>query len=336
MNILIVGAGFSGAVIARELAEEGHLIQIIDKREHIGGNAFDYINEHGIRIHKYGPHLFHTNNKEVFDWLSRFTEWAPYFHKVKALLKNGQYVTLPVNKETKRIVGEENVIETFIRPYSEKMWGMKLEDIDKQILNRVPVRDDDNELYFPNDAFQCMPKHGYENLFKNILAHPNITVQLGVSFKKEMEAGFDKVFCSMPIDEYYDYCFGNLEYRSIKFTNVSLPAPVLLPATVVNFTHREKYTRVTEWKHIPNHGENKCYTTLTFEEPCDYKENNFERYYPVKDVNDTNRQLYKKYAQLHNEKVIFIGRLGQYVYMDMHQCVNSALILSKKFKTQVK
>jgi len=173
MKILIVGAGFSGAVIARELAEDGHEITVIDKRDHIGGNAFDYTNELGIRIHKYGPHLFHTNNKDVFEWLSRFTEWAPYFHKVKALLKNGQYVTLPINKETKQIVGEENVIETFIRPYSEKMWGMKLEEIDKQILNRVPIRDDNNELYFPDDEFQFMPKDGFEKLFYNILEHKN-------------------------------------------------------------------------------------------------------------------------------------------------------------------
>ena len=181
-RILIVGAGFSGAVIARELAAANYSVFIIDKRNHIGGNAFDFQNEHGIRVHKYGPHIFHTNAVDVFNWLSKFTEWIPYKHKVKAQLKDGRYVTLPVNKETSAIVGKENVISTFIRPYSEKMWGMKLEELDPNILNRVPIRDDLNEFYFPNDEFQVMPKDGYIEIFKNILDHQNIKVTLNSSF----------------------------------------------------------------------------------------------------------------------------------------------------------
>lgn len=162
---LVVGAGFSGAVIARELAEAGFSIDIVEKCDHIGGNVCDYVNGHGIRIHKYGPHLFHTNNEKVFEWLSRFTEWVPYKHRVKAMLSDGRLVTLPVNRESSAIVGKENLIETFIRPYSVKMWGMPLESLDPKVFNRVPFRDDLNEYYFSDDLYQCMPRDGFATLF---------------------------------------------------------------------------------------------------------------------------------------------------------------------------
>jgi UDP-galactopyranose mutase len=330
-RILIVGAGFSGAVIARELAEANFSVIVIDKRNHIGGNAFDFVNDIGIRIHKYGPHLFHTNNKRVFDWLSKFTKWVPYKHKVKALLKDGKYVTLPVNKHTISIVGKENLVETFVRPYSEKMWGMKLEEIDPQIFNRVPFRDDENEYYFPNDEFQYLPADGYSKLFENILNHENISIRLNEPFIKGMEENYLHCFNSMPIDEFYEYCYGELPYRSIKFETINLPLPLALPSAVVNFTHEGPNTRVTEWKHIPNHGENLYETTLTFETPCDYKENNFERFYPVKNANGENRELYLKYAEIKNEKMTFIGRLGLYAYLDMDQCINNALNLVKSY-----
>jgi UDP-galactopyranose mutase len=330
-KILIVGAGFSGAVIARELAEKGYIIDIIDKRNHIGGNAFDFVNNQGIRIHKYGPHLFHTNNKRVFDWLSKFTEWVPYKHKVKALLKDGTYVTLPVNKHTITIVGKEKLIEIFVRPYSEKMWGIKLEEIDPQVFNRVPFRDDDNEYYFPNDEFQYMPADGYSKLFENILNHENISIRLDTPYVKDMENNYLHCFNSMPIDEFYQYCYGELPYRSIKFETINLPLPIALPSAVVNFTHEGPNTRVTEWKHIPGHGNNPYETTLTFETPCDYKENNFERFYPVKNANGENRELYLKYAEIKNDKMTFTGRLGLYAYLDMDQCVNNALITAYKF-----
>jgi UDP-galactopyranose mutase len=330
-KILIVGAGFSGAVIARELADANFKVFIIDKRNHIGGNAFDFQNEHGIRVHKYGPHIFHTNAIDVFNWLSKFTEWISYKHKVKAQLNDGRYVTLPINQETSAIVGKENVISTFIRPYSEKMWGMKLEELDPNILNRVPIRDDLNEFYFPNDEFQVMPKNGYTDIFKNVLNHPNIKVKLNTSFSKSMEKDYDHIFNSMPIDEYYEDKFGPLPYRSIKFTNVHFPTSFILPNSVVNFTHNGPETRVTEWKQLPNHGVNEQMTTLTYETPCDYTENNLERYYPVKDISGLNRELYNKYKNIENPKVTFIGRLGMYAYLDMDQCINSALLTSKNF-----
>lgn len=332
MRILVVGAGFSGAVVARECAAAGHLVKVIDKRDHIGGNAYDYIDDNGIRIHKYGPHLFHTNNEKVVQWLSQFTEWVPYQHKVKAQLNDGTYVTLPVNKETKEIVGEENVLDIFFRPYTKKMWGKSLDELDPSIINRVPIRDDDNELYFPNDEYQMMPKNGYTEIFKNILNHSNIEVECNVEFHQSMEEEYDYVFNSMPIDMYFNYDYGELPYRSIKFHNVVLQQPRVLPTATVNFTHDGPYTRVTEWKNIPAHGENDYTTVLTYEEPCDYKDNDFERYYPVKDIEGTNRETYKKYKERVNEdKMTFIGRCGMYVYVDMHQAISSALATARRF-----
>jgi len=330
-SILIVGAGFSGAVIARELAEAGHNCTIIDKRHHIGGNAYDYECS-GIRIHKYGPHLFHTNNKEVVDWLSQFTEWVDYQHKVKAQLSDGRYVTLPVNKETKEIVGEDNILDTFFRPYTLKMWGKTLDELDPSIINRIPTRDDDNELYFPNDKYQMMPKDGYTKIFENIFKHKNIKVFTGTRFTKSMEKKYDHVFNSMPIDQYFNNKHGELPYRSIKFHKVLLPMAKVLPTATVNFTHDDPYTRVTEWKNIPNHGESATQTILTYEEPCDYKDNNKERYYPVKDVDGINRETYKKYKEMvDTDRMTFIGRCGMYVYVDMHQAISSALATSKRY-----
>jgi UDP-galactopyranose mutase len=331
MNILIIGAGFSGSVIARELAESGHQVTIIDRRNHIGGNAYDFVNEHGIRQHLYGPHLFHTSNQRVVDWLSRFTKWTPYNHKVKALLQDGKLVTLPVNKETSEIVGEKNILDTFFRPYTKKMWGVSLEEIDSEVLNRVPIRYDMNELYFPSDQFQALPTDGYTKLFENILKHPLIELKLKMPYVKKVESNFDFTFNSMSIDEYFEYEFGMLAYRSIKFHTNTLPIPRLYPVSVVNFTHSEPYTRVTEWKNLPNHGSSKSHTTLTIEEPCDFRENNFERYYPVKDKMGCNKALYKKYETLIPKNMRFIGRCGLYAYMDMHQAINSALSISARF-----
>ena len=331
MKYLVVGAGLSGCVIARELAKAGHTVDVIDKRDHVAGNAYDYENEHGIRVHKYGPHLFHTNNEEVFEWLSHFTEWVEYRHKVKAQLSDGQYVTLPVNRETKDIVGEENVLDVFFRPYTKKMWGVELDQLNPDIINRVPIRDDYNEEYFPNDKIQYMPRHGYTQMVENILTRHNIHVYLQTEYSSRMNEKYDHVFNSMPIDEYFEFKHGKLPYRSIKFETMSLPIPQALPTATVNFTHHGPKTRVTEWKNIPCHGDNKYITTLTFEEPCDYSENNFERYYPVKDRDGKNRELYKKYKAEIPEHMTFIGRCGLYAYLDMHQAVSTALSTVRKF-----
>jgi len=331
-KILVVGSGLSGSVISRKLAENGNFsITIIEKRDEIGGNVFDYINSKGIRVHKYGPHLFHTNNKKVVDFIFKYSDWIEYKHKVKAILKNGKYVTLPVNNETKNIVGEENIIETFYRPYSEKMWGIKLEELSPDIINRVPIRNDNNEYYFPDDKFQFIPKNGYSHFINNLLDHKNIIIKTKTTFEKQMENSFDYVFNSMPIDEYYDFKYGKLEYRSIKFHNINFPSPKLLPAVTINFTNNSKFTRMTEWKNLPNHGVNDDYTTITYEEPCSSSENNNEKYYPVKDLKGINRNLYNKYKGIQNKKVQFIGRLGLYSYLDMDQCINIALKTYENF-----
>jgi len=336
MSFLVVGAGFAGAVIAHELANDGHQVTLIDERGHIGGNAYDYTNEHGIRIHKYGPHIFHTSNETVYNWVTQFGEWVEYKHKVKAQLSNGEYVTLPVNKLTKEIVGEENILDIFYRPYTKKMWDKEIEELDPNILKRVAVRDDDNEYYFPKDIYQIMPKDGYTKVFEKILDHQNIDVLLRTPFHKDMESEYQHVFNSMPIDVYYDYQFGELPYRSLKFHNVNLPMVRALPVTVVNFTNNSPYTRIAEWKNFPEHGSNDKWTTLTYEEPCDYIDNNYQRYYPVKDIDGVNQKIYNTYKQIENPKVTFIGRCGMYVYIDMHQAVMSSLATVKRFKETIK
>ena len=336
MSFLVVGAGFAGAVIAHELANDGHQVTLIDERDHIGGNAYDYTNEHGIRIHKYGPHIFHTSNEKVYDWITQFGEWVEYKHKVKAQLSNGEYVTLPVNKLTKEIVGEENILDIFYRPYTKKMWDKEIEELDPNILKRVAVRDDDNEYYFPKDIYQIMPKDGYTKVFEKILDHQNIVVKLNTPFHKDMESDYQHVFNSMPIDVYYDYRFGELPYRSLKFHNVNLPMVRALPASVVNFTNNSPYTRIAEWKNFPEHGSNNKWTTLTYEEPCDYIDNDYQRYYPVKDIDGINQTIYKTYKEIENTKVTFIGRCGMYVYIDMHQAVMSSLATVKRFKETIK
>lgn len=335
-KILVVGAGFSGVTIARILADAGLNVDIIDKRDHIAGNAYDYVSDNGIRIHKYGPHIFHTNNRIVYEWLAQFTEWLPYQHRVRAILNDGTEVVLPPNKQTAEIIGQENIIDVLFRPYTKKMWGLDLDELDPGIIKRVPIRNDDNTLYFPNDDFQGIPKLGYTSLIRNIVDHKNISIQLSTEFCKSMEEKYTHVFNSMPIDEYYDFRFGHLPYRSIKFHHQVVSIPKILSVPTINFTHNEKFTRVTEWKNYPNHGENPIETTITYEEPCDYTDNNFERYYPVKDQAGVNREKYNQYKKIDNPKTTFIGRCGQYVYIDMHQAVNSAMQTADKYLTRSK
>jgi UDP-galactopyranose mutase len=330
-EILIVGAGFSGATVARLLADTGHKVLMIDRRDHVAGNAHDYINTLGIRVHSYGPHIFHTSNSDVVNFLSRFTDWTEYRHKVRARLADGREVVMPPNRETAEIIGKEHIIETLFRPYTRKMWGVEIDELDPSILQRVLVRDDLNDAYFPNDSFQAMPKDGYTALIEAMLDHPSITIQLKTEFTNDLENRFLHVFNSMPIDEYFDFHLGELPYRSIRFHTVDLPHPSLNSVPTVNFTHDGPHTRVTEWKKFPGHGVNPHWTTLTFEEPCDYRDNFRERFYPVKDIGGDNRALYKHYASMSPDHMTFIGRCGLYVYLDMHQAVSSALAIGRRF-----
>lgn len=329
-RILVVGAGFSGATVARVLAENNCLVDVIDSRNHVAGNAYDYANQHGIRIHKYGPHLFHTNNQMVFDWLSQYTEWVEYKHKVVAMMDDGSTVIFPPTKSLVDRLGIELIKQIFYYPYTKKMWAV---EVDPSVLDRAPVRDDEGDLYFPNDRYQYLPKYGYTALIKNIFDHKNIQVKLSTPFTKSMENHYDHVFNSMPIDVYYDGIHGELPYRSIKFNNVDLPLARMSAHGVINFTHTGPETRIVEWKNFPEHGTTPNCTSLTYEVPCDYRDNNQERYYPVKDANGVNREIYKKYRSIPNTKVTFIGRCGLYTYLNMDQCVSHSLSVAKSYLT---
>jgi len=335
-KFLVIGAGFSGTVIARELAEAGHEVHIVDGRNHIGGNAYDLRDEKtGIRYHKYGPHIFHTSNERVWNWLSKFTEWHDYKHQVYAM-DNRFYYDFPPNINTCDMFKKDRnaMIDLFFRPYTRKMWGMELEEIDPRVINRVPIDPDKLDNYYFKDKYQGMPKGGYTALFEQILDHPNIKLMLNmqVSTTLGIASQYDHIFNSAPIDAWYDYMYGELPYRSIKFHTSWEKIYALHGISVTNFTDDDIYTRVTEWKYFPGSGGKDDYTLLTYEEPCDYKDNNYERYYPVKDVDGKNRKLYKKYADLDHGNMTFIGRCGQYVYIDMDQAVNSALQIAEKFK----
>lgn len=336
-NIDVIGAGFSGATVARQLAEAGYRVRVYDKRHHVAGNAYD--TEHsisGIRHHVYGPHLFHTKNKRVWEYVQKFSEWIPYKHRVKALLSDGTHVTLPVNRETAKIVGKDNIVETFYRPYSEKMWGMKLEDIDASILDRVKIRDDDNEYYFPDDPYQALPVNGYTDLVSSMLDHENITVILQTEYSRSSPTYTDFKFVTAPIDVWFDSIFGALPYRSIKFQTYTVETSgELYPAPVINFTDTGKFTRFTVWNKLPGHAPRYSRGSLvTYEEPCSYEENDYERYYPVKDPSGKNRDTYKKYlehAKIHEPDSIFLGRCGSYQYLDMDMAINQALQKTAKF-----
>lgn len=366
--ILIVGAGFAGATIARELVDSGRYhVHIIDRRDHIAGNAFDPVDtDLKLRIHRYGPHIFHTNDHGIFDYLSRFTQWLPYTHRVEAWVENTGYVPLPINRLTinkiyrQQLTDEASVIafldqirchhdnpanaqqiaENFFGPeltqlffarYTQKMWGIDLSQLPAEVLKRLPVRYDDNPNYF-NDKIQAMPKHGYIGLFENMLAHPAISVTLNCEFVKSMEADYCHVFNSMPIDVYFDQQFGALPYRSIKFVHEQLTGHEQ-PVPTINFTDDGIYTRQTDWRLYPGCDLGANSTLLTKEIPCDFAENHFERYYPVKTVDGVPQALYRRYRSEADKlpNMTFIGRCGQYIYYDMHQVVANSLKIAHTF-----
>ena len=346
----------------------GHRVTVIDKRDHIGGNAYDHVNDFGERIHDYGPHLLHGSKDSVaIKWLSRFTEWVPYEHRVRAQLEDGHTTPLPVNATTledvfdvkletekeaqellddlreKDIVTPINTDEVFLksvgkhlaniffRPYTLKMWGKPASEIDAKVGARIPTRANRDDRYFTDD-FQAMPKDGYTAMFERILDHPNITVKLGINYTREASMFFNHAFLTIPIDRYYDCCYGSLPYRSIKF--VKGLTDENQPATTVNFTDGGIYTRSTQWSLIPNSGVSDTGThQVTLEIPCDPKDNEGECYYPVR--NEGSLNLYEKYRELAAEEgnVTFCGRLGQFEYLDMVPAVTKALQTVKPFVT---
>jgi len=330
MKYLVVGAGFTGAVIAHELARAGHQVHVIDRREHIAGNAYDARNRVGIRVHHYGPHLFHTRNERVWQYLQQFADWLPYRHRVRALWNN-EYLVLPVNRETAQRVGAENILDIFYRPYTRKMWGMELEELDPSIPARVRVRADDNEFYFPDDPYQGLPRDGYTALIAEMLRQPGICVETGRAYTPDMRDRYAHIFTTAPRDEWWGYCFGRLPWRSIRFRTITHCDGPRQPVATVNYTDSGPDTRTTEWIHLPGHAGDPGYTTLTTETPCDPSENAGECYYPIRDLAGNNRELFRKYSTLVDSRVTFAGRCGNYAYIDMDQAVSSALSIVRHF-----
>lgn len=360
---LIVGAGFAGSVLAERLAtERDERVLVVDRRNHIGGNAYDRYDDAGLLIHQYGPHIFHTNSKQIFDHLSKFTEWRFYEHRVLAQV-DGMLVPIPINLDTvnklynldltsdeldgwfaeraekvDEIKTSEDVVvskvgrelyEKFFRGYTRKQWGLDPSELDKSVTARVPTRTNRDDRYF-GDEYQYMPKHGYTRMFEKMLSHPNIHVMTQTDYHDVKDViPFKRLIFSGPIDEFFDYRFGKLPYRSLRFRHVTLDKPSHQPVAVVNFPQTQEYTRVTEYKHLT--GQEHAKTALTYEFPSAEG----DPYYPV--PKPENQELYKKYERLAlaTPNVWFVGRLATYRYYNMDQIVGQALATFRRINESV-
>jgi len=357
-DYLIVGAGFAGSVAAERLAAGfGKRVLLVDKRPHIGGNAYDEYDDQGLLIHKYGPHIFHTNSREVFEYLGRFTAWRPYQHRVLASV-DGQLVPIPINLDTiNRLYGlslssfqleeffasraeaiphprtSEDVIvgkvgrelyEKFFRQYTRKQWGLDPSELDAQVTARVPVRTNRDDRYF-TDTYQVMPLHGYTRMFQRMLDHPNITVVLNTDYHDiRTEVDFREMIFTGPVDEFFDFRYGKLPYRSLAFRFETLRHAVHQPVAVINYPNDYPYTRVTEFKYLT--GQEHGSTSLVYE----YPQGEGDPYYPV--PRPENAELYRQYeaAAADTPGVHFIGRLATYKYYNMDQVVAQSLSLCSK------
>jgi UDP-galactopyranose mutase len=361
-DYLVVGAGFAGSVMAERLAEDaGKTVLIIDKRSHIGGNAYDHYDDAGVLVHKYGPHIFHTNSRDVFEYLSRFTEWRQYQHRVQAWV-DGQLLPIPINLETiNRMYGcqltafelaaffeslaekcsairtSEDVIvskvgrelyEKFFRNYTRKQWDLDPSELDAAVTARVPVRTNNDDRYF-TDTYQAMPKHGYTRLFEKMLANPNIKILLNADYREVQRIiPHREVIYTGPVDEYFDFRYGRLPYRSLEFRFETLNTERHQPVAVINYPNENLYTRVTEFKYLTGQEHHK--TSLVYE----YPKASGDPYYPI--PRSENTELYRKYQMLAaaTNGVHFVGRLATYKYYNMDQVVAQALTLYSKITSQ--
>lgn len=356
-DYLIVGAGFAGSVLAERLASQhGATVLLIDRRPHIGGNAYDEKDAAGILYHKYGPHIFHTNSEQVWDYLSQFTEWRPYEHRVQAQVR-GQLVPIPINRTTLNMLFDANLktdeeaadylaqraepvddiqtsedvvinavgrelYELFFRGYTRKQWGLDPSELDKQVTSRIPTRTNTDDRYF-GDTFQAMPLHGYTKMFERMLDHPLIEVRTGVDFAELKDRAHEianHLIYTGPIDEYFDFRFGKLPYRSLEFDHQTLDQECFQPVAVVNYPDPQvPYTRISEYKHLT--GQQAPNTTITYE----YPSAEGDPYYPI--PRPENQELFKKYEALADatDNVTFVGRLATYRYYNMDQIVGQAL-----------
>lgn len=357
-DYLIVGAGLAGSVLAERLASKANKkVLLIDKRNHIAGNTFDYYNSDGILVHKYGPHIFHTNSKEVFDYLSKFTEWRPYEHQVLASV-DGQLVPIPINQNTvnalyglnlsqlqvqdffnskaekkDQVLTSEDVVvnavgrelyEKFFKHYTIKQWALDPSELDASVTARVPTRTNKDNRYF-TDSYQAMPLHGYTNMFQRLLDHPNIHIMLNTDYKDLVdEIDFKTLIYSGPIDAYFDFCFGKLPYRSINFKSQTIDSENYQPTGTVNYPMSQAYTRITEFKHLTGQKHQK--TSIVFEYPTAEG----DPYYPI--PRKENMEIYNQYKTLAAAEpdTFFTGRLGTYKYYNMDQVIAQSLTLFKK------
>jgi UDP-galactopyranose mutase len=382
-DAIVVGAGFAGAVMAERLASErNQKVLIIEKRPHIGGNAYDRHNAEGVLIHQYGPHIFHTKLPHVWEYLSRFTEWHLYQHEVLGFI-DGQKVPIPfnlnslhallpgelaINLERKLVdafgynskvpilrLRETNdeqlkwladyVYEKIFLHYTMKQWGVSPEELNPHVTGRVPVYISRDNRYF-QDRYQGMPKEGYTRLFEKMLSHPNIKLMLNTDYKEIMNVDVDngrvsvfgkpypgRVIFTGKIDEFFNYCLGELPYRSLRFDFETLDQEVYQETGTVNYPNNYDFTRITEFKYLT--GQRHRYTTIVKEYPQAYEQNTAGRdipYYPV--PNPGNQELYGEYRKLAKklEQVVFLGRLAEYTYYDMDAVVAKALKVFEELK----
>ena len=357
-DYLIVGAGFAGSVLAERLARGSRKkVLLCDRRSHIGGNAYDHYNEAGILIHKYGPHIFHTNSREVFEYLSRFTDWRPYQHRVRASV-DGQIVPIPINLDTinslyglnltsfeveefyKRVaepceqirtsedvvvnaVGRE-LYDKFFRNYTRKQWGLDPSELDASVTSRVPTRTNRDDRYF-TDTYQAMPLHGYTAMFEKMLDHPNIKVLLNCDYREiKKDIPYREMIYTGPVDSFFEYRYGKLPYRSREFKHETHDVAVFQTAPVINYPNEHLYTRVTEFKYLT--GQDHPKTSIVYEFP----QAEGDAYYPV--PRKENAELYAKYKALaaSTPEVHFVGRLATYKYYNMDQIVAQALTVYAK------
>lgn len=357
-NIIVIGAGFAGSVAARLIAEAGHNVDIFDKREHIAGNAYDYFDDFGVLVHKYGPHIFHTPNKTIFDFLSNFTDWKEYKHIAKTVVDKN-FLPFPINLETlntffnqkflpeecesfienkrinnSQIANSEDLVlasfgkeiyEKFFKGYSEKQWGIPMKELKVSVASRrIKFKNSYDEYYF-NDRYQAMPKNGYTAMFEKMLDHKNINIFLNQEKSKSDLENYDHAVFTGSLDFFYDYKFGSLPYRSLVFEFEHFDSvDYMFPAGQINYPDlQNKFTRITEFKHITGQ---KCQGTTIAKE---YPTSEGDPYYPIpkKEYEDIFK-LYKKDSKKEKD-CTFIGRLAEYKYYDMHQVVGSSMQKTK-------
>lgn len=360
-DFVIVGAGFAGSVLAERLAASKKRVLVVEKRNHIGGNAYDHYDEAGILVHKYGPHIFHTNSNEVFTYLSKFTEWRNYQHKVLASV-DGQLLPIPINLNTVNelyglnlnsdevsaflaaraekinpVVTSEDVVlsnvgrdlyNKFFKGYTKKQWDLDPSELSASVTARIPTRSNKDNRYF-TDKYQIMPLHGYTRMFEKMLDHPNIHLMLNADYKDVInEISYKKMIFTGPIDEYFDFRFGKLPYRSIDFKFKTFEQEKFQETGTINYPDDYDFTRITEFKYLS--GQKHSKTSVVYEFP----KAEGDPYYPI--PKPDHAALYQEYKKLADamDHIYFVGRLATYKYYNMDQVVAQALVVFKKIQEE--